>query len=561
MKYLLAIVFFSFGMSTYGQDLEKIGGSALALSGNISIGSSYYKAVNRDNRRSPYSYYITANPTLSIYGIDIPISLVYRDQKGSISNPFNRASIHPRYKWIALHFGKSSYNMHPYGLSGQLINGKGIELTPGKFRLSVAQGSMGNPLAQLDTIVEGAEILDTYKRNALAAKIGFGSSSNYLDLSVFQAKDDVNSIDRSLINERIVKPEENIVLGTALGISPLSWIALKANLAASAHTANQETKDVFQSADITKLKEDLGDIITLNFSSKLQFAGDASLDFKFRHFSIGAQYKRVDPFYKSLGAYYFLEDYENYLARCKFSLFNGKFIINAKGGLQRNNLNNLRSVTNSRKVYSASAIIKISNVLSVAANYSNFQTERSPGLVAVNDTLRYARANANYGVNPRINLGGKNNRSSISMSLRYQNLQDLIRQQEADDNIENYNASITYSLAMRASHARISFTALGNQNLIRDKERKRIGGKMAYSKRFLKKKLSMRSSLSYTQNFMNEASDGQSITGRLSLSYNVKKKYRTSLIFNYLNRRADNSYQEYRGNFKLTILFPKKSRK
>ena len=560
MKNLIVTLFLlTLGGVIKSQDLESLGGSPFSLSGNISVGSSFYKAVDRDNRRSPISYFISANPTLSIYGFDIPISIVYRDQQGSISSSFNRYSISPRYKWAQMHLGNTSLTMNPYTLSGQLIKGVGLELTPGHMRFAVVAGELENPLAQLDTIVEGAEILETYKRNAIAAKIGYGSQRNFIEFSAFKAKDDINSVDRSLIDPRLVKPEENIVAGTSFGINPVKWLQLKVNVAASAHTANQESISAFETADLTKLKEDFGEVITLNFSSKLQFAGDASINFKFRKFGFGAEYKRVDPLYRSLGTFYFLEDYENILGKINFNLLQGKLRFQGRGGIQRNNLNNLRSVTNTRQIINANLTVAPSRSFSITGRYSNFQTDRSPGLISVNDSLRFARATASYGLSPRLTFGRKDLRSSISASVNYQNLEDLLNQENTGRNIDNFNANITYGINFRPSHVSFSVSLLGNENLIQDRETRRLGGNLRISKKLIDRQLTLTASAGYMQNYLNQVADGSSITTRLGIRYRVKKSYTTSVNLNYLNRGGQTAFQEFRGTVKFTYLLPQKT--
>ena len=558
-KIFSVLLFFScFLVAVHAQDLEQLNKTPLAISGNVAIGSSLYYAEGRENRRSPYSYFISANPTFSFFGFDVPVQLVYRDQKGSISNPFNRVSINPRYKWISLHAGSVNMQLSPYTLSGQVIKGGGIELTPGKFRISAIAGTMQNPLAQLDTIVEGAVILPNYKRTAYGGKIGFGSSRNYIDLIAFKAKDDINSLDPNLIDPRVTKPEENLVAGTSFRVSPAKWVSLKVNASASAHTANQNSGTYLESADLRQLREDYGNTLTINLSTKLQFAGDASLDFKFKRFGFGAEYKRVDPFYKSLGTYYFREDYENFLAKVNFSLLKNKFRFTGRGGLQRNNLNNLRSVTNTRQIYSGNVTFAPSKNFSITGRYSNFQTERAPGLVSVNDTLRYARATDMYGVTPRISFGSDDRKSTITLSANYQHLEDLLNNESTGNNIDNYNGNLSYSLNMKPSQSNLSISVLANQNLIKDNERQRLGCNIRFTKKFLEKKLSLSLGVGGFQNYLNNIDEGQSLTGRFGASYKVSKTIKMSSSINYLNRMGTNSFQEYRGSIRISYRLDKK---
>lgn len=545
----------------HSQNLENLGGKPFQVSGNISIGNSFYKAIDRENRRSPFAYFISANPTFSIYGFDIPVSITYRDQQGSISNPFNRYSINPTYKWASLHLGNISLQMNPYTLSGVNFKGAGIELNPGKLRFAVAAGKLENPLAQLDTIIEGAELLETYERDAIAAKLGYGSANNFIEFSGFRAKDDINKVNTELLNTRLVKPEENIVFGTSFKISPFRWFSIQANVAASAHTANQGTLDILQTPDLIKAQEDYGDQFTLNLSSKLQFAGDFGVDFRFRNFGFGGEYKRVDPFYKSLGTYYFLEDYENLLLKVNFSMFKNKIRFAGRGGLQRNNLNGLRANTNTRQIASGNLTLSPTRNVSLTARYSNFQNERSQGIVELNDSLRYTRTTAIYGVSPRFTFGSKSNRSSIAASINYQNLEDLLDNENTGRSIDNYTGNLTYSMNMRERNAQFSISAIGNQNLVQDRESQRIGGNIRLTKRLMDKKLSLNSTVGYTKNFLNQISDGASITARLGLRYRIKNKYTASFNMNYLNRNGGTrEFQEFRGSVRFTYLFPKKAK-
>ena len=560
MKKFSAFLFFSFYiLSVHAQDLEQFDKTPISISGNVAIGSSFYHAEGRDNRRSPYSYFISANPTFTLFGFDVPVSLVYRDQQGSISNPFNRVSVNPRYKWVSLHAGSITMNLSPYTLSGQIIKGGGVELTPGKFRFSAIAGTMQNPLAQLDTIVVGAEILPNFKRTAFGGKIGFGGSRTYIDLIAFKAKDDINSLDPSLIDPRVTKPEENLVVGTSFKISPTKWVSLKVNASASAHTANQTSGQYLESADLQQLREDYGNTLTINLSTKLQFAGDASLDFKFKNFGFGGEYKRVDPFYKSLGTFYFQEDYENMLVKVNFRLLKNKLRFTGRGGLQRNNLNNLRSITNTRQIFNTTMSFTPSKNFQLTGRYSNFQTERTPGLVSVNDTLRYARATALYGLTPRFSFGSDDKRSTITLSANYQNLEDILQNEDTGNGIENYNGNLSYSLNMKPSQSNITLSLLANQNLIKENERQRLGANLRFSKKLLDKKLTLSIAAGAFQNYLNAVDEGQSITGRFGVRYKLSQTISMSSNFNYLNRMGAQNYQEYRANVRLSYALPTKS--
>jgi hypothetical protein len=545
--------------NSYCQNLENLSSPALSISGNISVGTSFYQAYNRESRRSPISYFISGNPTFSIYGYDIPISITYRESQGSISNPFNRLSFNPKYKWVALNAGKFTKTLSEYSLSGQVISGGAIDLTPGKFRLSFVAGNMQNALLQVDTLLNDIELLPSYKRKTIGGKIGFGTRTNYIDFVGFKAKDDINSLNQSKENLVRNRPQENIVLGTKFGLSPFRWLTFTAELSASAHTANQESGDYLISDDIVALKENYESLLTINQSSKLQYAGNTRIDFKFRNFGFGGEYKRVDPLYKSLGSFYFQEDYENFLFKLNLKSSRGLFRFRGQVGLQKNNLNNLREVTNSRRLLNTSITIVPSNNFTLIARYSNFQTERSPGLVAINDSLRFARATASYGVTPRFVFGSKERMSTITVSYNHQTLEDLLDEELTGNQIKNNTANLTYGLALKESGNRFTISLIGNRNLIQDTERERVGINIGYAKSMKDKKLQLNFGTGAFVNFLDSASEGYSASGRIGIRYKVNKSVNLSSMINFINRSGDTGYQEIRGNLRFSYRIPKVS--
>ena len=552
LPFLIIILtsFFSFG-----QNLDNFSErTPFAFSGNISVGSSFYKAVDREDRRSPFAYYIVASPTISIYEFDFPITFSYRDQQGSISKPFNRFTINPTYKWIKLGIGNTSLDLSSYTLSGQYFKGASMELTPGKFRIKAGYGELENPLSQIDTLIGGPPlILETYKRMAMSVLIGYGSNKNYIDLIAFRAKDDISSVDLSLIDNSIIKPEENLVFGTKFGVSPIKQITLKVNVAGSAYTSNQQSVG-FESGDAGV--ERLDEAITNNISTKIQFAGDASIGFKIKKFGVGFEYKRVDPLYKSLGTYYFQEDYHNLTMKMNFSLFKSKIRFRGSGGLQENNLNNLRSNTRRRQIFKGSLTIAPSRKFTSTIRVANFTSDRTPVLNTLNDSLKFTQTTESYNFTPSLILTGKKINTVIVFMANYQKLIDLGTDLTGSRDVDNYTASLSYNMTFKESKLSLAASLLGNQNLIGEIENTRLGGNVSVSKKLFDDKFTISTNGGLTQNYINKALDGNTITGNISLRYRLKKSINVSLRSNILVRKSDIvSYQEYRGTAKITYQF------
>ncbi len=531
----------------------------LKLSGTFSAGTTVYQAFGIENRRSPLSYFVSANPVISIYGFDIPISFTYRDQQGSISNPFQRYSINPSWRWISAHAGNVSLELHPYVYSGQVIKGGALELTPGKFRFAAAYGELENPLAQLDTIVAGAVLLETYKRDAATLKVGIGGQKSFFELTALRAKDRIEPGDIGDINTELVKAAENVALGSAFQLSLFNHLVIASNVAASAITPDQSAFGAFVAESGDPNLQRLNDLFTVNISTRLQVAGDVRADLKFKHFSIGGEYKRVDPQYKSLGTFYFQEDFENITLRLQFSVFGGRLRFNGNGGQQRNNLNKLRSYTNKRTIGNGSLTIIPTNWMTFVANYANYQTDRTPGFFNVNDTVRYAQTTAIQGGTLRFLLA-KKNPTTLTFAGNYQQLQDVLSNEDLNRNIDNYTGNVNFSKQFKGSQFGFTVAALGVENQFYDRTTQRFGINTNINKKLMDRRLSLRFGGGYALNYLNYQEDGYSITSRIDLKYRVKGKYQITFRANYLQRRGGiESFEEVRGSTKFSYQFkPKK---
>lgn len=559
-QYLSLLVIILCIGSLKSQDLEKFDkDNPIALSGTISTGASSFNSIGRESNRDPFGYFIAANTNFKVFGFDIPVSLVYRDNATTVSNPFNRFTIAPTYKWVSLRFGNAAMNFHPYVLSGQIIKGVGVELTPGKWYLGGVRGDLANPLAQLDTLNGVAELLPTFERKAESVKLGYNGDKFKLLLSGFRAQDDPTTLNEVQIRNHGIIPEANFVLGAELRVSPFKFMTLYAKPAASAHTANLNNLQLFSNQELTEINDQYGSIIPINFSSRVQFAGDVGAEFRIGRFAVGGKYQRVDPFYKSLGTFYFNEDYENYLITFRGSLFKNKLIINSQVGIQQNNLNKLRDVTNTRNVANVNLTVRPSKTFTTNLRYSNFQTDRSPGLSAVNDTLRITRTSQGYGITPRFVFGGKERQSSLTIAANYQQLEDFLNEVQTDNTIDNYNLNANYDFRNKKNGLILGFGFIGNRNLIGSNENERLGGRLRIGRGFAQKKVRINLNTSYTVNSLNGDNNGASLSNNLSLVVKPSKQFSGSLRVNYLNRLGiDIPFQEVRTTLRLSYLIPTK---
>ena len=201
---------------TQAQDLEQITkDEILKVNGGLSVNTTAYMASGIENRRDPFYWLINANLTFDILGlIQAPFSMNISQQNKNFSQaqPFNRFGISPKYKWLTLHLGHRSLRFSDYTLAGNLFFGAGAEIAkPESFvRVSAIWGRFAKPVNK--TAQSGLVFArPIFKRTGFGFKVGLGKDKNQVDLIMFTAKDDPNSI--VMTDTLEVTPEENVVLG------------------------------------------------------------------------------------------------------------------------------------------------------------------------------------------------------------------------------------------------------------------------------------------------------------------------------------------------------------
>src|SRR5690606_1953235 len=110
--------------------------------GGINFTSLIYFADGIPDRRDPFSFFANGNLNASILDWSIPVSYSYSNRKGNFSQPFNRFTLSPTYKWIKTFMGYQSLNYSPYTLAGHLFYGGGFELTPKNWKIGAMYGRL-----------------------------------------------------------------------------------------------------------------------------------------------------------------------------------------------------------------------------------------------------------------------------------------------------------------------------------------------------------------------------------------------------------------------------------
>jgi hypothetical protein len=102
------------------------------------------------------------------------------------------------------------------------------------------------------------------------------------------------------------------------------------------------------------------------FKVRLDYAGAGS--------RLGVGYERIDPGYKTLGAYYFANDLENITLNASQSLWQNKVNISLSISLERDDPARTNATSSSGTVGSASVTVSPTERMNLNLSYTNFQT-------------------------------------------------------------------------------------------------------------------------------------------------------------------------------------------
>ncbi|CAI8877169.1 hypothetical protein [Chryseobacterium sp. IT-36CA2] len=373
----IALVFFTSAFTLNNAqevDLENIGKRTMEelkknpfkISGGVSANSVFYSS-NVYNGRAPFTYFLNGNLNLGLYRWSMPISYSLTNQGSQLGYQvpfkFNRISIAPKYKWIKAYIGDANMTFSPYTFNGLLFTGAGLELNPNMplkvalmtGRLNKAVEDDGNP-----------NTIPAYKRMGYGAHLKWEKERYKLGLIGFYAKDYVGSLSTAP-DAKGVLPQENLVL------SMTGSFMIDKNLEVFGEYANTAlVNDLRATANGAEKKGIAARFLSPNSSMESYSAYNGGVNLKLKKGMVGVKYERIDPGYKTLGAYYFNNDLENITLNSSFTLLKDRLALSANIGRQRDNLDNQKFKQTSRWVGAVNANLKASDKLMITASYSNF---------------------------------------------------------------------------------------------------------------------------------------------------------------------------------------------
>jgi len=504
------------------QDLSNLQAQKpIGFNGTLELRGIYYNANGIANRRDPFTYLLSGSPTVSLYGWSVPFSFTLSKDDRAFRQPFNQFGMSPTYKWITLHAGYRNVTFSPFTLAGHTMLGGGFEINPGKLRVGFMYGRL-NRATVIDTTTQSL-VPFSFSRKGMAAKLGYGTSTNHFDLNFLHAKDDSTSRpDVRLPDSSNVLAAANTVLGYSMKFTLFKKFSIESDGAASIYTRDINSPITFDSIADPTLRRMKG-LLDINGTTEWFLAFNAGIGYREKNYGIKVNYRRIEPDFKTMGAYFFANDVENLTINPNFSLPNGKLRVNASVGIQQDNVNLQKQATNKRIIGSGVIGAEITDKLGVDINYSNFSNNQRPNTLRFADSLKIVQTTQTLNIMPRYTIIGERMTHMVMLSVNLSGMKDYNSyfEQEAnnrDINTSQYllNYSVSFPSKLLSVFASLSHTAMEGAGTETSYSGVTLGGNYSMAKQKLQTGLN-------GSVMQGNTSSGKSmiINGSMNLNYRV----------------------------------------
>ncbi|HLK30637.1 MAG TPA: hypothetical protein VKT28_18815 [Puia sp.] len=532
-----------------------------SANGSVQLRGIYDNISGTSATRVPYSYIFAGNVTFNVYGISMPASFSISEAERSFRQPFNQFGISPHYKWITVHLGYRNINFSPYTLAGYTMYGAGVELTPGKFRFGFMYGRL-NRATTLDTTTLSL-VPVSFTRKAIAAKIGYGTQNNFIDISFLKGKDDTSSVKvgKNILDSLSVLPAANTVVAISARLTLWKNIFLQGDVGTSLYTRDITSPISLDSVDDALIKK-IKSFAIVNGTSELNTAITGAIGYKAKLFTLKLQYQRIDPGFQSMGAYFFNNDLESYSFAPSFHLFKNKLRFNGSIGFQHDNVQHQKEATTKKIIGTAMLSADLTKHFGLDINYTNFSNNQQPQTIRFADSLKIVQTTQNLSISPRYTILGTTVSHTIILSANLMQMNDFNNyfSQNAISRNVNYKqfyCNYTYGFipAKLSVFVNVSYTdaeAPGTAD-------KNKGATLGFNKSFLKSAFLVSASGGYffgTQN----GSDDNTINASANLQYHFLRKQALNALLFYTNNKPKNisstpAFTELRGELAYTYSF------
>lgn len=565
MKKLLYIIItgcwllLSWGL--HGQDIqEMVKSKPFSIKGAVYGNGEYINSDRYSIKNNLFLYSVGASLNCRIYGVSVPFSLVYSNRKARFNQPFQRIGLSPKYKWITVHGGYRNVYFSDFTLAGRTVLGYGLVLTPGKWKIGWMQGKVQN-VTTLSSVENLEEKKPLFNRDIVAATIGYQGNESSFSLNMLRGSDRYNKTSADSSQPYRVYPEANFVISVNVKQKIANFMHIEAEGAGSAYTRNLNSTNEIVTLPAENL---ISKIIKVNASSQLNYALKAGIYFDFSNLSFSLNYKKILPDFKSMGAYFFETDIEEYAAYSTINLWKGRISLSGNIGVQKNNLTERRLQTSNRILAGGNARVKLFPNVQLMVNYTNNKID----LVNVItdqlylDSFNLQHNNNQYIVNINWLKSADIGNHVVNGGFNYNTYAVLSSYDPAIEQSlgnKSINYFLSYNFRWKAQKLTAGIQLVYNKNSSERTTSSRQGSTVSLGKQLLKDKASIRLSMSLNGNKTNRENDGLSIRNSLTASYSPGKHHSFGFNFDRVSRTYKTTertkFTDFRSGLRYTYSF------
>lgn len=526
-----------------GQNLESLKDS-LRVDGDISLRNVFYTMSGIENRRSPFSYVLSSNISISKGDFNLPFSFTYSEQDRGFSQPFNQFGLTPSYKWAKAYLGYNSLNWNEFVLSGAQFLGVGVELNPGKLRVGAMYGRFRRE-TPLDSVgfVSNRNGIPSYDQRGFGVKLGVGSETSFVDLTVFRGNDRVNEfspIKKDSLTH--IFPAENTALGISSGLAVGSFGNFKLDCGLSLYNRDK-TAPVSESDATENGLAILNSIHPLRLSTSVYYGIKSSFNFRVKNHNFDIHSSYVNPDYKAMGIYYMDNDIFLYGMNHGFNAWKSK--INVNYGINRisDNLEGKKQATTIRLQPIVNLSIDPSQHWGVQASWNNFYTRQRDGNIALSDSFRINQSNPGLTITPHFQWGDTVQYNSVFLMFTQMQMIDNnpLTSMNSEYTATVYGASYSASNSPKNIGYSVGVNFTRNQNVLVDE--RALGINLGVNKSAKEGKLNASSNLAFqTSNLSNTISLG--VNGNYALKHKQNIDFGINLLRNIAKGANANNFNE-----------------
>lgn len=555
-QFFFIVLLLNFYFSGLSQNIETVGkNTPVAIKGSVGASMIFFDVQGRPANRKPFTWALSGSPVLDIYGITFPFSFTISDQERDFRQPFNKIGVSPYYKWAKLHLGYRNLVFSPYTLAGHTLLGAGVELKPGKFRTGFMYGRLLRAVPPVATNYDlGNSFVSTpaYLRKAWSFKAGYGTESNFADIILFKGWDEPSSLKVDSTFKKIM-PAENFIVSFVT--HQKLWKRFNFELEYAKSLYNMDSRVSAQDSSKNGLLEPFSFLYKTNSTSYLSSAIESMAGYTGGIFALNIRYKRVEPNFRSMGAYFFQSDLENLTIEPSLKFNKEKYALGASVGLQHDNLDNKLANTTRRTIGSLNLNGAPSQRYNFNVNYANYDLGQSAGATPVDSLYEISQTTHNLSVNQNLNFMGKTFVHYFLVSYNLQKLKDK-NKKTVDPNSFTSNMLIgSYIVNYIPANLNITIGYSYTIFTLSSNETSYAGPNFSISKSFAKNKLAISLSENLFKNQLTDKIAGKTTINNLNrvslnTSYRPGRKHRV-IAKVYINKNssdtASNNYNEKRG--------------